>query len=225
MIDKSLLVYPPHFNYKTPFIPTRYDYTTGKIIYGTRVSRDNKYWSKLYKKIDLLYDIKPAILPKGTLLYRCSIYKGPFSFGKSHVGSNLIYFGLDVLISIWIALEIYDRKKVNDKFYLHIYELKDDINYVYLKSDKGTISEINGGVCEAKPCIHPQVILHDSNGFETFDMYNELGTELTFPRNSNYKEKICPIKTYEIDVEKLEKHRQTLLFEWNPANALKKLSE
>ena len=109
------------------------------VIIGTEIERKDKYWLKLYKKIDKIYDENPYILKKGNILYRCSIYKNPNYFGKGHFNSKLIYFGLDFVISIWIALEINDRqiKEIKDSqinmmksiiqtntFYLHVYKIQ-----------------------------------------------------------------------------------------------------
>lgn len=239
---RKRLIYPPYLNYKEKFIPTVFDVKSMKMIRGTVIERRDKYWLKLYKKIDELYDEKPYILKKGTLLYRCSTYKNPNNFGKSHVNSKLIYFGLDFVISIWIALEIKDRqinmmkslrqKKAKMKttsrrinkgniskniFYLHVYENTDDINYKYISNDKGTINEIDSESSLLLPCIHPQRILH---GNASYDTYNELGTEISFPRSSNYTKSFIATDSYIINISELEKNRTKFIFEWNPVEAL-----
>jgi len=242
---KKRLIYPPYLKYKEKFIPTVFDVKTMKMIRGTKIERKDKYWLKLYKKIDKIYDEKPYILKKGTLLYRCSTYKNPNNFGKSHINSKLIYFGLDFVISIWIALEIKDRqinmikslrqkktkiknttrrinKDNNNKntFYLHVYEITDDINYKYISNDKGTINEIDSESSLLKPCIHPQRILH---GDASYDKYNELGTEISFPRSSNYTNYFSATESYIINISELEKNRTKFIFEWDPVKALKVL--
>lgn len=172
---------------------------------------------KVFNKIDKLYKNPPYILREKTLLYRCSTYKNPLQFGKSNTKSNLIYFGLDFVISTWIALEIKDRNpKIND-YYLHVYELKEDIKYKYIFEDRGTIPEIDEKASKTIPCIHPQMILH---GNLSPDEINELGTELSFPRDFNYEKIIKPIKTYSISTNKLEKNRNKYIFEWDPKKAL-----
>lgn len=212
----SKFIFPPHFNYKTKYIPLTINTKTFKVKKGTEISREDKYWSKLYKKIDDLYDVKPAILPKGTTLYRCSIYTSPTKFGKSKLGSSLMYFGLDVAISIWLALEIKDRNK-DVQCYLHVYELQEDIEYKYIADDRGTIPEINIESCGKMPCIHPQRILH---GDTDVDKYNELGTELTFSRSFNVKKLVKPIRTFRINANMLANNREKFIFEWNPVRAL-----
>ena len=237
-MNSSGLIYPPYLNYKKMFIPTFFSVQTNKMIRGTEIKRTDKYWLKLYKKIDKIYDNTPSILKKGNLLYRCSTYKNPNNFGKSHSNSKLIYFGLDFVISIWIALEIKDRKinmmkslrqkkknltrrinKDKNTFYLHVYEITDDINYKYIGNDSGTIDEIDSESSLLQPCIHPQRILH---GNTSDDMYNELGTEISFPRSSNYTNYFTATNSYIINVSELEKNRTKFIFEWNPVKALHK---
>ena len=86
---KKRLIYPPYLKYKEKFIPTVFDVKTMKMIRGTEIERKDKYWLKLYKKIDKIYDEKPYILKKGNLLYRCSTYKNPNNFGKSRINSSI----------------------------------------------------------------------------------------------------------------------------------------
>ena len=121
--------YPPYLRYKQRFIEPRFNLDKNKYM-GTFINRNNKYWSIIYKKIDLLYKYN-SILPKGTIIYRCSINKNPNKLNNKNK-SLLIYFGLDFVISLWIALEIND---INEKYipcYLHIYELTEDIPYKYI---------------------------------------------------------------------------------------------
>jgi hypothetical protein len=68
----SLLIYPPHKNYKLKNIKFKFDINKGDYI-GPLINRNTKYWKDLYEIIDILYMNKNK-LPKGTLLYRCSIY-------------------------------------------------------------------------------------------------------------------------------------------------------
>lgn len=209
-ISKNLFLHPPFYHYRPK--------NTSSLL-ELAVNRKNTYWSKIYHKIDELYDKKPHILNKETILYRCSIFKNPLHFGKSFTGSKVIYFGLDFLISIWISLEIYERIKKVIPFYLHIYELKEDIHYKYVHDDIGTIPELTKpSIHEKYPCVHPQLIPH-GNYYHT-----EVGTELTFPRTMDLKSILNPILTLSIDVLKLQKHQNTFLFEWNPANALSRIS-
>jgi len=212
------LIYPPFYRYKQKFIPYKYDLNQMKEIRGTEINRKNKYWGKLYQKIDKIYKTPKKILPIKTLLYRCSIYENPNTFGKSHTKSPVIYFGLDFIISTWIALEIYQRDNKINNFFLHIYESNKEIDYVYIESvNGGTIPEIDIESAKSKICVHAQKILHGNNYGEEYD---ELGTEISFSRKSNFKQYISHIQTYHIDVKKLEKNVEKFIFEWNPKNAL-----
>ena len=76
----------------------------------------------------------PSKLEKGTFIYRTSKNKNPNNLansGISDINSPLIYFGLDFVISIWIALEINDKYDKNIPCYLHIYQLNNDIDEFY----------------------------------------------------------------------------------------------
>ena len=114
------------------------------------------------------------------------------------------------------------NKDNNNKntFYLHVYEITDDINYKYISNDKGTINEIDSESSLLKPSIHPQRILH---GDASYDKYNELGTEISFPRSSNYTNYFSATESYIINISELEKNRTKFIFEWNPVKALKVL--
>ena len=109
--------------------------------------------------------------------------------------------------------------KDKNTFYLHVYEITDDINYKYIGNDSGTIDEIDSESSLLQPCIHPQRILH---GNTSDDMYNELGTEISFPRSSNYTNYFSATESYVINISELEKNRTKFVFEWNPVKALHK---
>jgi hypothetical protein len=221
----SLFIYPPYLKYKKPFIPFSYNLEK-KIFEGSRVSRNDKYWNKIYEKIDKKYNIENKILPKDTIVFRGSTNPNPNNF-NSKSKSPLIYFGLDFVISTWISLENYDRMNENDKiknkddikYYLHVYKLKNPLLYKYIYEDDGTPMDLDKNNALNFPCIHPQEILHG-------DIYidgNELGTELTIPRNDIYKIKeiVVPITTFEIDIQQLKKHISDYIFEWDPIHAIK----
>lgn len=216
-----MLIYPPYYKYRTPYIPYRYDAVNKKDIQGTKIDRNNKYWGKIYNKIDKLYISPTSTLPKHTKLYRCSLIANPLVFDKSFIGSNVIYFGLDFVISIWISLEIYDKDKNHkyNNFYLHVYELNKNIKYKYIKKDIGTIPELDSIASKNKVCVHPQLILHGNYS----DEHNELGTEISFPRNSNFMEDLSYITTYKINVNLLNDNRNKLIYEWDPAKSLTKI--
>ena len=217
---KRLFVYPFYKKSKPEFINFKYNIEKDIIIHGSDVSRNNKYWKTIYTKIDKKYDITPKILPKNTLIYRCSTNSNPINF-YLHSNSPLIYFGLDFVISTWIALEIFNKIQKDIKYYLHIYKLKKPLKYKYIYQDSGTPYELDKDNALNHPCIHPQVILHGNT--ISYDINSELGTELTIPINKKYKlEKIFePISTFEIDIKQLQKHVNDNIFEWSPINSIK----
>lgn len=209
----ELFVYPPFAKSKPEFIDAYYDFEKELLIYSD-VSRNNKYWNKIYKKIDKKYNVENKILPKNTLIYRGSSYPDPLDFKTK---SPVIYFGLDFVISTWISLETYDIIGKNKDYYLHIYKLKEPLKYKYIYADIGTPIELDKDNVLKFPCIHPQVILHGNT--VAADIKNELGTELTIPKK--YKKIFTPINTFEVDVEQLRKHDNNYIFEWSPINAIK----
>jgi len=99
---------------------------------GSEISRNDKYWNKLYEKIDNKYNIENKILTEDTLIYRGSNYSNPVNFKPLHGEGHLIYFGLDFVISTWFSLETYDtiqknnriKNKTDIKYYLHVYRLQ-----------------------------------------------------------------------------------------------------
>jgi hypothetical protein len=214
----SLLIYPPHHKYKIKNYSIKIDIQKREFV-GTLINRNTKYWRKLYEIIDLIYMNKKK-LPKGTLLYRCTIYKDPTNFILNNEKSKVIYFGLDFVIALWIGLEINEKSNKYIKCYLHIYELQKDIPYKYIYSlgCDGVPTELEPETCIKKACVHPQEILH---GNEYPYEWNELGTEITFPINNFNKNNIKPLKTFEIDIQKLNENKNKYLYQWNPKKALK----
>ena len=149
----SLILYPPHHNYKLKNIKFKYDLKKEEII-GPLINRNTKYWNELYEKIDSIFKDKNK-LPKNTLIYRCSIYKDPMIIKSSDDKSKVVYFGIDFVISVWIALEINEKSSEYIPCYLHIYELKKDITYKYLYSlgGDGTPMDLDPKICSNKPDI------------------------------------------------------------------------
>jgi len=216
----SLLIYPPHHNFKLKNINFIINIDKGKYD-GPLINRNTRYWKILYEIIDMYYMNKNK-LSKGTLLFRCSIFKDPYILKSSNDKSEVIYFGLDFVISIWIALEINEKSSNYIECYLHIYELQKDISYKYLYSlgSDGVPMEIDPKTCIKKACIHPQEILH---GNEYPYKSNELGIEISFPINKFDNNNIKHLKSYSIDIQKLKKNKDKYIFEWNPKKALNKI--
>ena len=182
---------------------------------GPLINRNTQYWKDLYENIDMLYMNKTK-LPKGTILYRCSTDENPYNIKTSN---DVIYFGLDFVICTWFALEINEKSSEYVKCYLHIYELKKDVPYKYLYSlgGDGVPMELDPKTCIKKACIHPQEILH---GNEYPYKANELGIEISFPKNKVNNNLIYSLDTYEINIEKLKKNKNKYIYQWNPKNAL-----
>ena len=224
-MEKSIFIYPPYKKNKK-IIPRSYN-VVKNIMEGSEISRNDKYWSKIYEKIDKLYDIENKMLMEDTFIYRGSTSPSPSNFKAQFGEGPLIYFGLDFVISTWFSLETYDKiqknnrikNKTNINYYLHVYKLQKKLKYKYIYKDSGTPLELDEKNALQYPCIHPQMILHGNNAFEE----SELGIELTFPRNDKYKLKeiLIPIATFEIDIKKLQKHITDYIFEWDPINAIK----
>ena len=222
---QSLLTYPPYKKYKK-IIPRTYNIVKN-IMEGSEISRTDKYWSKIYEKIDKIYNIENKILMEDTLIYRASTNPNPTNFKTLHGEGPLIYFGLDFVISTWFSLETYDiiqqnnriKNKTAIKYYLHVYKLQKKLEYKYIYKDSGTPLELDEKNALKYLCVHPQMILHGNNAFSD----SELGIELTFPRliKYNLKELLMPIATFEINIKKLQKHTDKYIFEWDPINAIK----
>jgi len=225
----NMFVYPPRKNNKPVYTEITCNAVTEKCS-GSEVSRNDTYWSGLYKKVDKMYDNETKTLPVGTLLYRGTLQERPYNF-KSNTGSPLIYFGLDFVISTWISLETHDHIQKNNRikiknrtYYLHVYKTKKPIKYRYIPDDKGTIMDFDKTSALKYPCIHPQEILHGDNDFNS--RYSELGTELSFPRNDKYssmRDIVEHVDTYVVDVHKLQTHFKKHISEWDPVHALKKI--
>jgi hypothetical protein len=220
---ESILIYPPHHNYKLKDINFTFDLKKLQVV-GPFINRNNKYWNGLYNKIDICFKNKKA-LPKGIYLYRCSTNKNPNIIKSSNDNnSKVLYFGLDFVIAIWIGLEINEKSSEYIPCYLHVYQIQKNIEYKYLYSNgnDGVPMELDPINCIKKPCLHPQEILH---GDEWPYKSNELGTEISFPINNFNKiaKNIKPLKTFEIDIQLLKKNKEKYIFEWDPKNALKKI--
>jgi hypothetical protein len=162
--------------------------------------RDKIFWSILYRSIDEKYDKDPYIIDKGTIVYHTNMKSDMKDYFISKQ-RNIVYFGLDINICLWYALEVYiylekfDKEKLenNKYFYLHIYSVKRPIRYKYNPYKDNTIKDIK----ESKniPYVGSQTVFHGNN-------YYELGTEMTIPYKL-IRKKLSPVKSYRIDIIKL----------------------
>lgn len=217
---KSMFIYPPYKHHKDKIIERYYNANTDTFK-GTEINRKDKYWGDLYRQIDEKYNTNTKILNKDTYLYRCSIQKDPLNFiTKSK--SPLIYFGLDFVISVWIALEIEERSETNNDYYMHIYKLKDDTNYTYLQEEVGTPIEIDKTSALNNICIHPQLILH---GNTNLIKQQELGIELTIPiKKYNIEDIVNHVESYKINTDILKTHKDDYIYQWDPKKSLEQLN-
>jgi hypothetical protein len=214
----SLLIYPPHHNYKLKDITFYFDLEKKEFI-GPLINRNTEYWNEIYKRIDKCYKNKTK-LPKGTLLYRCSFSKDAMNIISSDDKNKVIYFGLDFVIATWIGLEINEKHSEYIPCYLHIYETQKEISYKYLYSlgSDGVPMDLDPKTCIKKACLHPQEILH---GNEIYYKGNELGIEISFPISKFDYKIIKPLKTFEINIQMLKENKDKYIFEFDPKKALK----
>jgi hypothetical protein len=61
IIIKTILIYPPHYNYKLKDINFIFDIKKLEVI-GPLIKRNNKYWNGLYNQIDMCFKNKKALL-------------------------------------------------------------------------------------------------------------------------------------------------------------------
>jgi hypothetical protein len=157
------------------------------------------------------YNVDPRILPKGTTIYRTSFEKDSMDI---RAFGDVVYFGLDFLISLWYGLEIWDRFAPGGQHrhttpytdwyvYLHEYEVKQDIPYVFILDIYDWPGDHKN--CKTQVCIHPQEVLHGNSG-----RMRELGTELTFPKTTAFDDILTPVKKYKIDLIRLMEYQDKL---------------
>lgn len=201
----------------------------GKITHGPpegigSPTRHKRVWKPLYKSIDKMYDVgsppvKNPVLPIGTTVYRSSLEPNP---NYVRPGSKLMYFGLDIPISLWVLLESF-QKKHGDNWsktpytdwigYIGLYTVKKPIPYMYLKGvgTPGEYEQCN----QTTPCVHVQTILHGNN----FSLVQELGTEMTM-KPETYPNYLKLQKVLKVDILQLACHQTSSMFEWQPTGAI-----
>jgi hypothetical protein len=166
---------------------------------NTGISRNAH--EEFVKIIEHTYNKKQ--IPIGTRIYRTAMESDPRDFFKT----NLLFFGLDAWISIWYALEMWQKfKKTRHEIsynkwhvYFHEYEVMKPIKYTFLPDIlTNPKNEEYYEICKTQPCVHPQVIFRSSN-----NPLEEIGTELTFPYDYPILEYINPVKTQKINIIKL----------------------
>ena len=186
-------------------------------------------WYTAYNVYKLKSQFPNNIIPVGTKLYHGSMDgngNGNIKFDQQ----KLTFFGIDVVISLWILPEqrraqMYkelgydislsqqdDYNKNHDKGYLYEFQVVKPIP-VHLIEDLCQYP-LEVKTCKEKPCLHPQI------GPDS-PIYN-LSTELTMGMK-NYKD-IQLKKKYEVDVNKLEENQDKLFSKFDPVSAINSFS-
>ena len=129
----------------------------------------------------------------------------------------------DVVISLWVILESFQKKYGKDWSsrvpykewigYLGVYRVIKPIKYTYITECNVTPGDLKK--CSDKPCVHAQAVLHGNN----FLLIQELGTELTmkpddFPKHIELQE------VMKVDLVQLACHQTDTMFAWPPTNAI-----
>lgn len=152
-----------------------------------------KKWKKSYLD-DIINTYQQGFIPKGTVLYHSSLY---YPLWKPTRISNTIFFGVDVLISIWYALEMYEkqfmkfqlsksqynrlepddikeyemyRKLVENKIgFLYVFRTTKDLQLTMIPNISDHVFTSN--ICSTN-CIHPQGSFHghDMTKFTKLDL-------------------------------------------------------
>ena len=184
-------------------------------------------WYTAYNVYKLKSQFPNNIIPVGTKLYHGSMDgNGNIKFDQQ----KLTFFGIDVVISLWILPEqrraqMYkelgydislsqqdDYNKNHDKGYLYEFQVVKPIP-VHLIEDLCQYP-LEVKTCKEKPCLHSQI------GPDS-PIYN-LSTELTMGMK-NYKD-IQLKKKYEVDVNKLEENQEKLFSKFDPVSAINSFS-
>jgi len=70
-----MFVYPPYKKSTPKYREGSYNNKKNIYTVGSEVSRNDTYWSKLYKKIDDTYKLRNKVLPTETFIYRGTMQK------------------------------------------------------------------------------------------------------------------------------------------------------
>lgn len=186
-----------------PYLPDKLNKYISTML---KLNIPNTTIKNLTQSIRNTYNTETKVLSKGTTLYRSGFESDPLDFFKSK--SGLLFFGLDAYISIWYALELWQRLKedrysissTSDWFvYMHEYIVEEPIAYTYLPDiSENPRDNPSLEICSHSACVHPQFIFHGQYG-----QMKEIGTELTLPYGSSFLTQIRHVKSYKINLIKL----------------------
>lgn len=161
-------------------------------------------------------------IPVGTRLYHGSM-DGNIKFDNP----KLTFFGIDVIISLWILPEQRKNKmykelgydislsqkieynKNHDKGYLYEFQVVKPIPVQIIEDLCQHPLEVE--MCKTQPCLHPQI------GPDS-PIYN-LSTELTIDLK-DYKDYILLQKKYEVNINKLEENQDKLFSKFDPVSTI-----
>lgn len=213
-MNQDDFVYPPFNPRCPPFGATN----SGSMEYPCRKKESFK---DFFASIDEKYSGESKDLPVGTVLYRGTLFETLYN----PTNTEPVFFGLDVIISLWILCENHYtelRKNKNDpmlKGYLHVFEVKKPIPYRYIKTLDGTPLEEKECIGDqAQACVHPQVILHTGIGLND---HVELGTEVTLPLRYVNDTYLKYKTTHIVDVQELIKNKDKSYVQWNPTKSIR----
>ena len=165
-------------------------------------------------------------IPVGTTLYHGSM-DGNGNDNNKFDKPKLTFFGIDVVISLWILPEqrkhkMYkelgydislsqkiDYNKNHDKGYLYEFQVVKPIPVQIIEDLCQHPLEVE--TCKTQPCLHPQI------GPDS-PIYN-LSTELTIDLK-DYKDYILLQKKYEVNINKLEENQDKLFSKFDPVSAI-----
>lgn len=200
-------VYPPYvgvLDEKPPFGPREYP------------CQKDPRWKGVFEAIVSKYGGEHRVLPAGTKVYRGTLFETLYN----PVSKGPVFFGLDVLISLWILAESYHPLVTKPDFgYVYEFELTKDLAYEYIqKLDCTAMDKPYCDVCAKKPCVHPQVILHNGSSIED---HVEVGTELTLPLEVvESGEVLKEVRKHKVDVKMLIAHEDQPYWAWDPVKAI-----
>jgi hypothetical protein len=152
---------------------------------------------------------KDSHIPIGTKLYHCTYWQDSIM-----TNPNLMFFGIDVVISLWYLAEQYNPNKPDQKGILYEFVVTKPIPTILLEGLLDNSKE-SFSCWWDKACIHPQITYHSRKFAPPYD----LGIEVTFYLKY-YKDSIQLRKTYSVDTQMLLDNQEKTFKEWNPTLAI-----
>jgi len=168
--------------------------------------------------------------PNNIIPVKTKLYHGSMADNIVFDKPQITYFGIDVVISLFIlpeqrtrmltrefenyySLDKKEREELKNRHptgYLYEFEVVKEIPFNLLE-DLCNQHPSSDEICKTQPCLHPQIAPEDPI---------HLSTELTMDLK-DYKDHIQLKKKYEVDVNLLDKNQKKLFSEFNPVSAIK----